>query len=96
MLLRKLGPLYLCRQSLGSGVRHLLAATLAATFLCTVACSQATKPAPATPIDVKKAELGGTPWNPQWDAVIEKDIRRRCFRCRCRTTFAACAPTSTR
>lgn len=36
--------------------------------------AQQTKPAPATPIDVKKAELGGTPWNPQWDALIEKSI----------------------
>jgi hypothetical protein len=23
---------------------------------------------------VKKAELGGTPWNPEWDAIIEKNI----------------------
>jgi hypothetical protein len=34
--------------------------------------AQATKPAPPTPIDVKKVELGGTPWNPQWDQIIEK------------------------
>jgi len=36
--------------------------------------AQATKPAPPTPIDVKKAELGGTPWNPQWDQIIEKAL----------------------
>jgi len=36
--------------------------------------AQETKPAPATPIDVKKAELGGTPWNPEWDVIIEKAI----------------------
>jgi hypothetical protein len=34
--------------------------------------AQATKPAPPTPIDEKKVELGGTPWNPQWDEIIEK------------------------
>src|ERR1035438_5365655 len=25
-------------------------------------------------IDVKKVELGGTPWNPQWDQIIEKAL----------------------
>ena len=51
------------------------------------------KPAPATPIDAKKVELGGTLWDPQWDAIIEKalppemlssqvprDVRRFCPR----------------
>jgi hypothetical protein len=55
--------------------------------------AQATKPAPPTPIDEKKVELGGTPWNPQWDQIIEKalppemlssqvprDVRRFCPR----------------
>lgn len=55
--------------------------------------AQTTKPAPATPIDEKKAELGGTPWNPEWDRIIEKalpsemlssqvprDVRRFCPR----------------
>ena len=50
-------------------------------------------PVPATPIDEKKVELGGTPWNPQWDQIIEKalppemlssevpgDVRRFCPR----------------
>lgn len=53
----------------------------------------ATKPAPATPIDAKKIELGGNEWDPQWDAIIEKalppemlssevprDVRRFCPR----------------
>jgi hypothetical protein len=35
---------------------------------------QATKPAPPTPIDEKKVELGGRPWNPQWDKIIEKAL----------------------
>ena len=35
---------------------------------------QVVKPAPPTPIDVKKVELGGTPWNPQWDQIIEKAL----------------------
>ena len=35
---------------------------------------QATKPAPPTPIDEKKVELGGTPWNPEWDQIIEKAL----------------------
>ena len=36
--------------------------------------AQATNPAPATPIDEKKVELGGTPWNPQWDQIIERAL----------------------
>jgi hypothetical protein len=32
------------------------------------------KPAPPTPLDVKKAELGGTTWQPQWDAVVEQAL----------------------
>ncbi len=36
--------------------------------------SAATKPAPATPIDAKKAELGGTTWNPDWDRIVENSI----------------------
>ncbi len=35
---------------------------------------QETKPAPPTPIDEKKAELGGTPWDPQWDEIVEKAV----------------------
>ena len=36
--------------------------------------AQTTKPAPPTPIDEKKVELGGTPWNPQWDQIIEQAL----------------------
>lgn len=36
--------------------------------------AQATKPAPPTPIDEKKAELGGTPWNPEWDQIVERAL----------------------
>src|SRR5215471_3421562 len=32
------------------------------------------KPAPATPLDAKKAELGGKTWEPAWDIFIEKSI----------------------
>lgn len=52
-----------------------------------------TKPAPATPIDAKKIELGGSTWNPQWDVIVEdalppsmlsrqvpRDVRRYCPR----------------
>ncbi|MFZ3369442.1 MAG: hypothetical protein WA239_20200 [Candidatus Sulfotelmatobacter sp.] len=42
--------------------------------IATVSHAQATKPAPPTPIDLKKVELGGTPWNPQWDQIIEKAL----------------------
>ena len=40
----------------------------------TAATAAPTKPAPATPIDKKKAELGGKTWNPDWDAIVEKAI----------------------
>jgi hypothetical protein len=36
--------------------------------------AQAVKPVPPTPIDIKKVELGGTPWNPQWDQIIERAL----------------------
>jgi hypothetical protein len=32
------------------------------------------KAAPATPIDAKKAELGGKTWNPDWDHFVEQSI----------------------
>ena len=44
------------------------------TGTATALHAQATKPAPPTPIDEKKVELGGTPWNPQWDQIIEKAL----------------------
>jgi len=42
--------------------------------IATTSPAQAIKPTPATPIDMKKVELGGTPWNPQWDQIIEKAL----------------------
>jgi hypothetical protein len=36
--------------------------------------AQSIKPVRPTPIDMKKAELGGTPWNPEWDQIIEKAL----------------------
>ena len=51
------------------------------------------KVAPPTPIETKKAELGGTEWDPQWDRIVEqtlpqamlsrqvpRDVRRFCPR----------------
>lgn len=38
------------------------------------AFAQATKPAPTTPIDAKKAELGGKTWDPAWDKIVEEAI----------------------
>src|ERR1035438_7478545 len=42
--------------------------------IATAVSAQATKPAPPTPIDIKKVELGGTPWEPQWDQIIENAL----------------------
>jgi hypothetical protein len=47
-----------------------MASLLFCIGLATPSHAQAVKPAPPTPIDVKKVELGGTPWNPQWDQII--------------------------
>ncbi len=51
------------------------------------------KPAPATPIDTKRVELGGRTWDPEWDKIVElalapemltrrvpADVRRFCPR----------------
>ncbi len=49
--------------------------TAAVTLLsATLLCAQATKPAPPTPIDAKKAELGGKTWDPAWDKIVEQSI----------------------
>jgi hypothetical protein len=52
--------------------------SIASLALCigmgTPSPAQAIQPAPPTPIDVKKVELGGTPWNPQWDQIIENAL----------------------
>jgi hypothetical protein len=42
--------------------------------IATPSHAQAIQPVPSTPIDAKKGELGGTPWNPQWDEIIEKAL----------------------
>lgn len=36
--------------------------------------AQAVHPVPPTPIDIKKVELGGRAWNPQWDQIIENAL----------------------
>src|SRR6476660_5251390 len=36
--------------------------------------TQTTKPAPPTPVDKKKVELGGSPWDPEWDQIVEKAL----------------------
>src|SRR5580700_431345 len=52
--------------------------SIASLALCiglgTPSPAQAIKPAPPTPIDIKKVELGGTPWEPQWDQIIENAL----------------------
>lgn len=55
--------------------------------------SLAMKPAPPTPIDTKRAEIGGARWDPEWDKIVEqalppemlstkvpRDVRRFCPR----------------
>ena len=32
------------------------------------------KVAPPTPIETKKAELGGPEWDPQWDRIVEQAL----------------------
>ena len=59
----------------------------------TAAPAQELKPAPATPMDVKKVEMGGSTWQPEWDKIVEialppemlsrqvpHDVRRFCPR----------------
>ena len=59
----------------------------------TAAPAPAMKPAPPTPIDTKKAEVGGPTWDPEWDKIVElalppallsaqvpHDVRRFCPR----------------
>jgi hypothetical protein len=42
--------------------------------ICIPSHAQSIQPVPPTPIDIKKVELGGAPWNPQWDQIIEKAL----------------------
>jgi len=44
------------------------------TGIATASRAQATKAARPTPIDEKKVELGETPWNSEWDQIIEKAL----------------------
>ena len=37
------------------------------------------KSAPPTPIDEKKVELGGSPWDPRWDDIVEKALPPELF-----------------
>lgn len=52
----------------------LLAITWSAVLGMMLLQAQATKPAPPTPIDAKKAELGGKTWDPAWDQLVEQAI----------------------
>ena len=40
----------------------------------TVPPSPQVQPAPSTPINEKKAELGETTWNPEWDKIVEQAL----------------------
>lgn len=59
--------------------------TLAAAITFAAGCQQPkkpsppppvpkTKPAPATPIDTRRAEIGGPMWNPAWDNIVEEAL----------------------
>jgi hypothetical protein len=50
--------------------------TVAGLCLCCLVplSAQTTKPAPPTPIDAKKAELGGKTWDPAWDKIVEQSV----------------------
>ena len=73
--------------AVGCGKHNKAEATPAATPV------PAMKPAPATPIDAKRVELGGKTWDPEWDKLVElalppemlsrqvpRDVRRFCPR----------------
>jgi len=57
----------------------------------TLSYAQAIQPVPPTPIDIKKVELGGTPWNPEWDQIIEQALPPKCF---LRTSPGACVDSA--
>jgi hypothetical protein len=79
------------RWKYGCGVpmSKMLCAVLLAALICLMGCRgsrqrgahaqtggpPATKPAPPTPIAVKKAELGDdSSWDPQWDKIVEEAL----------------------
>jgi hypothetical protein len=47
---------------------------IAGLLLAATDHAQETKPVPATPMDVKKADLGEKVWSPAWDLIVEKAI----------------------
>ena len=54
--------------------RNVARLAIGCLVLCGMLSAQETKPAPSTPIDAKKAELGGKTWNPEWDQIVEKSV----------------------
>jgi hypothetical protein len=80
--------------------RHAWVIAAAITLLLTTGCDQQqppqpaaplVKPAPPTPIQAQKVELGGSEWDPAWDKIVEealpssmlstqvpRDVRRFC------------------
>lgn len=67
----KLGLVSLCIGLMLTGCRSNSAQVAAAT---PPHADPAIKPAPPTPIAVKKEELGAPSWDPQWDVYIEKAL----------------------
>lgn len=56
-------------------MRNCLLSVAGLCLFCVAQLSaQATKPAPPTPIDAKKAELGGKTWDPAWDQIVEQSV----------------------
>jgi hypothetical protein len=47
---------------------------MAALLLAATSHAQDSKPAPPTPIDLKKADLGQKVWDPAWDSIVENAI----------------------
>src|ERR1035438_6201251 len=47
---------------------------MAGLLIAVGANAQTTKPAPPTPLDMKKGDLGEKVWNPAWDLIVEKAI----------------------
>jgi hypothetical protein len=59
---------YLCAEDIVYRESHIFHGN-SHSFACT-----GHQTSPADPYDEKKVELGGTPWNPQWDQIIEKAL----------------------
>ncbi len=55
-------------------IKNIKILALIALLLAANVYAQQTKPAPPTPIDVKKADLGDKVWEPSWDAIVEKAL----------------------